>query len=159
MRSDVLNSNSGSYGLNQIRVIVYSQDDGNTIELSANSSGALVLLRACGAAKLINLPDASGNAGVWYDFYLHEAITTGTTTIQSLDGTDFFLGTVADGETATAVEVAFNGSSHDQLVIGASAAAGEFECRLVCDGDNWLIMHAVSQDISDISAAGSSSNT
>ena len=31
MRSDVLNSNSGSYGLNQIRVIVYSQDDGNTI--------------------------------------------------------------------------------------------------------------------------------
>ena len=144
MRSDVLNSNSGSYGLNQIRTVIYSQDATDTIELAANQSGALVLLRNCGGAKLINLPDASGNSGVWYDFYLHEALSAHTTTIQSLDGTDFFLGTVADGETATAVEVAFNGSSHDQLVIGASAAAGEFECRLVCDGDNWLIMHAVS---------------
>ena len=159
MRSDVLNSNSGSYGLNQIRVIVYSQDDGNTIELSANSSGALVLLRACGAAKLINLPDASGNAGVWYDFYLHEALSAHTTTVQSQDGTDFFLGTVADGESGSAAEVAFNGSSHDQLVVAASAAAGEFEMRLVCDGSNWLIMHGISQDISDISAGTSSSNT
>ena len=159
MRSDSLNSNSGKYGLNQIRTIVYSQDDTATIELSPKSSGALVLLRNCGGAKLINLPDASGNDGVWYDFYLHEALSAHTTTIQSQDGTDFFLGTVADGESGSAAEVAFNGSSHDQLVVAASAAAGEFEMRLVCDGSNWLIMHGISQDISDISAAASSSNT
>ena len=159
MRSDALNSSSNKYGLNQIRQIVKSQDSGDTIELAADQSGALVLLRACGAAKLINLPDADGNDGVWYDFYLHEAITTGTTTIQSKDGTDFFLGTVADGESGSAAEVAFNGSSHDQLVVAIGTAAGEFECRLVCDGDNWLIMHGISQDISDISAAASSSNT
>ncbi len=159
MRSDLLNSNSGKYGLNQIRTIIKSQDETSTIELTADQSGALVLLRNCGGAKLINLPDASGNAGVWYDIYLHETLSAHTTTIQSLDGTDFFLGTVADGESGSAAEVAFNGSSHDQLVVAASAAAGEFECRLVCDGDNWLIMHGVSQDISDISAAASSTNT
>ena len=159
MRSDSLNSNSGKYGLNQIRTIVKSEDVTTTIELVADQSGALVLLRNCGGAKLINLPDASGNDGVWYDFYLHEALSAHTTTVQSKDGTDFFLGTVADGESGSAAEVAFNGSSHDQLVVAASAAAGEFECRLVCDGDNWLIMHGVSQDISDISAAASSSNT
>ena len=159
MRSDSLNQSSGKYGLNQIREIIYSQDNAVTIELSPNSSGALVLLRACGAAKLINLPDADGNDGVWYDFYLHEAITTGTTSIQSLDGTDFFLGTVADGETATAVQVVFDGAADDQLVVAVGAAAGEFECRLVCDGNNWLIMHGIAQDISDISAATSSSNT
>ena len=159
MRSDSLNSNSGKYGLNQIRTIVYSQDDTSTIELSPKSRGALVLLRNCGAAKLINLPDADGNDGVWYDFYLHETLSAHTTTVQSKDGTDFFLGTVADGESGSAAEVAFNGSSHDQLVVAASAAAGEFEMRLVCDGSNWLIMHGISQDISDISAGTSSSNT
>tara|TARA_Y100001938_G_scaffold141529_1_gene211454 strand:- start:497 stop:976 length:480 start_codon:yes stop_codon:yes gene_type:complete len=159
MRSDALNSSSNKYGLNQIRQIVKSQDADDTIELAADQSGALVLLRNCGAAKLINLPDASGNDGVWYDFYLHETLSAHTTTIQSKDGTDFFFGTVADGETATPAEVAFNGSSHDQLVVGASTAAGEFECRLVCDGDNWLIMHGISQDIGDISAGTSSSNT
>ena len=159
MRSDALNSSSNKYGLNQIRQIIKSQDADDTIELAADQSGAVVLLRNCGAAKLINLPDADGNDGVWYDFFLHETLSAHTTTIQSNDGTDFFLGGVADGETATAVQVVFDGAADDQMVIAASAAAGEFECRLVCDGDNWLIMHGISQDISDISAATSSSNT
>ena len=158
MRSDSLNSSSGKYGQNQIRRIVYVQDDTNTVELSADESGALVLLRACGGAKVVNLPDASSNDGVWYDLYLHEALD-GTMDIESKDGTDFFLGTVADGESGSAAEVAFNGSSHDELKIASGAAAGEFECRLVCDGNNWLIMHGVSQDISDVSAGTSSGNT
>jgi len=158
MRSDSLNSSSGKYGQNQIRRIVYVQDDANTVELSADESGALVLLRACGAAKVVNLPDASSNDGVWYDFYLHETLD-GTMDIEAKDGTDFFLGTVADGESGSAAEVAFNGSSHDELKIASGAAAGEFECRLVCDGDNWLIMHGVSQDISDVSAGTASGNT
>ena len=159
MRSDALNSSSNKYGLNQIRQIIKSQDADDTIELAADQSGALVLLRNCGAAKLINLPDADGNDGVWYDFYLHETLSAHTTTVQSKDGTDFFLGTVADGESGSAAEVAFNGSSHDQLKLASGAAAGEFECRLVCDGSNWLIMHGVSQDISDVSAGTASGNT
>jgi len=158
MRSDSLNSSSGKYGQNQIRRIVYVQDDTNTVELSKDESGSLVLLRACGGAKVVNLPDADGNDGVWYDVYLHEALD-GTMDIEAKDGTDFFLGTVADGESGSAAEVAFNGSSHDELKIASGAAAGEFECRLVCDGNNWLIMHGVSQDISDVSAGSSSGNT
>ena len=158
MRSDSLNVSSGKYGQNQIRRIVYVQDNTTTIELSADESGALVLLRACGGAKKVNLPDASGNSGLWYDFYLHETLD-GTMDIESQDGTDFFLGTVADGESGTAAEVAFNGSSHDQLKLASGAAAGEFECRLVCDGSNWLIMHGISQDISDVSAGTASGNT
>ncbi len=158
MRSDSLNSSSGKYGQNQIRRIVYVQDDTNTVELSKDESGALVLLRACGGAKVVNLPDADGNDGVWYDVYLHETLD-GTMDIEAKDGTDFFLGTVADGESASTAEVAFNGSSHDELKIASGAAAGEFECRLVCDGDNWLIMHGISQDISDVSAGTASGNT
>jgi len=157
MRSDSLNSSSGHYR-KEVRNLIYVQDNNLTVELSPNQSGSIVLLRACGAAKVINLPDASDNSGIWYDFIIHEALD-GTMDIEAKDGTDFFLGTVADGESGSAAEVAFNGSSHDELKIASGAAAGEFECRLVCDGDNWLIMNGVSQDISDISAGTSSGNT
>jgi len=157
MRSDSLNVSSGSYR-KDVRELIYCQDNTTTIELAVESSGALVLLRACGGTKLINLPDASNNSGVWYDFYLHET-TDGTITVQSQDGTDFFAGSIADGEGDPAAQVVYNGSSHDQLAIASGAAVSELEFGLVCDGSNWLIVRGISQDISDVSAAASSSNT
>ena len=156
MRTDVLNSSSGK-NLKETKNIILAQDT-TTINLSVEESGSLVILRACGGAKLIDLPPASGNGGVYYDFCINEALDDAVT-IQSKDGTDYFLGTVADGESATTAQVAWNGSSRDQFVFASGAAAGEFEGRFVCDGDNWLIMFAISQDISDVSAAASSSNT
>ena len=155
--TDVLNTSSGK-NLKETKNIILAQDNTTTINLSVEESGSLILLRACGGGKLIDLPPASGNGGVYYDFYLQETLD-GAMTIQSKDGTDYFLGTVADGESATTAQVAWNGSSHDQFVFASGAAAGEFEGRFVCDGDNWLIMFAISQDISDVSAAASSSNT
>ena len=156
MRSDSLNVSSGSYR-KDVRELIYCQDNTTTVELSVESSGALVLLRACGGGKLVNLPDASDNSGVWYDFYVHETLD-GAMTVQSQDGTDFFGGSIADGETATPAQVVYNGSSHDQLVIASGCAVSELEFGLVCDGSNWLIVRGIAQDISDVSAAASSSN-
>jgi len=159
MRSNIINSSSGSNLRKNINLI-YSQDDDATMNLSVEESGSLVLLRNCGAAKLINLPPASGNAGVYYDFLLHETLSAHATTIQAKDGTDYFIGTIADGEQATTAQVAMAvGDTYDQFVIGASSAGGEFEMRLVCDGDNWYVVFAISQDIGDITGGTSSSNT
>ncbi len=156
--TDVLNSSSGK-NLKETKNIIKSQDNTTTINLSVEESGSLVLLRNCGGAKLINLPPASSNTGVYYDFYLQETLSAHTTTIQSKDGTDYFLGNISDAEVDAQSAVAFNGSSHDQFVVAASADAGTFECRFVCDGDNWLVVNGTSYDISDISAGTSSSNT
>jgi len=157
--TDVLNSSSGK-NKKELKNLILSQDNTTTINLSVEESGSLVLLRNCGGAKLINLPPASGNTGVYYDFYLHEALSAHTTTIQSKDGTDYIVGTVADAEGASQAEVAFAvASTYDQLVIAASAAADHFETRMICDGDNWVLMNAESQDISEITGATSSSNT
>ena len=159
MRTDVLNTSSGK-NKKELKNLIYSQDNTTTINLSVEESGSLILLRNCGGTKLINLPPASNNSGVYYDFTLHETLSAHTTSIQSKDGTDYITGTVADGETATAVEVAFAvGSTYDQLIVAASATVGEFECRMICDGDNWVLVGALSQDISDISGGTSSSNT
>ena len=157
--TDVLNSSSGK-NKKELKNLILSQDNTTTINLSVEESGSLVLLRNCGGAKLINLPPASGNTGVYYDFYLHETLSADTTTIQSKDGTDYIVGVIADGEQATTAQYPFAvGSTYDQLVVAASAAADEFECRVICDGDNWVLMNAISQDISDITGATSSSNT
>ena len=159
MRSDILNSSSQSHNKDTINLI-YSQDADDTLSLGVEESGSLVLLRNCGAAKLINLPPASGNAGVYYDLLLHETLSAHTTTIQAKDGTDYFIGTVADGEAATTAQyVLAVGDVYDQLVVAASATGGEFEARIVCDGSNWYLMNAISQDISDITGGTSSSNT
>ncbi len=159
MRTDVLNTSSGK-NKKELKNLILSQDNTTTINLSVEESGSLVLLRNCGGAKLINLPPASGNTGVYYDFYLHEALSAHTTTIQSKDGTDYIVGVIADGEQATTAQYPFAvGSTYDQLVVAASATVDEFECRMICDGDNWVLMNAISQDISDITGATSSSNT
>ena len=159
MRTDVLNTSSGK-NKKELKNLILSQDNTTTINLSVEESGSLVLLRNCGGTKLINLPPASGNTGVYYDFYLHETLSADTTTIQSKDGTDYIVGVIADGEQATTAQYPFAvGSTYDQLVVAASAAADEFECRVICDGDNWVLMNAISQDISDITGATSSSNT
>jgi len=157
--TDVLNSSSGK-NKKELKNLILSQDNTTTINLSVEESGSLVLLRNCGAAKLIDLPPASGNAGVYYDFLSHESLSAHATTIQAKDGTDYFIGTIADGEQATTAQVAMAvGDAYDQFIIGASAAGGEFEMRLVCDGDNWYVMFAISQDIGDITGGTSSSNT
>lgn len=152
----ILEQNSGAFG-KEVYPIIFVQDSTTTRELSVDMSGSLVVLRACGGATLVNLPDAADNAGVYYEFMINEDLDN-TITVQSLDGTDFFLGFVSDAEADAQAEVAFNGTSHDQLVFASGAGKGDIHVKCVCDGDNWLVI-GQANDISDISAAASSSNT
>lgn len=154
-RARVLESNSGAFNKN-VHGLVVVQDTTTTRALVADQSGSLVILRATGGATNVNLPAASGNEGVYYEFMVNEALD-GIVTIQAKDGTDFFLGTVFDGETATPANVAFDGAADDELIIASGAAAGEVYIKCVSDGDNWLVVGNAA-DVSDISAGQASSN-
>ena len=155
-KARILEQNSGAFG-KEVYPIIKVQDSTSVVELSVDQSGSLVILRANGGARLVNLPDAADNAGVYYEFMVNEDLD-GTVSVQSLDGTDFFLGFVSDAEVDAQAEVAFNGTSHDQMVFASGAGKGDIHVKCICDGDNWLVI-GQANDISDISAAASSSNT
>jgi hypothetical protein len=165
-RSSVLEQNSGAFNKNMHKIIKI-EDTATDRNLTADDSGALVILRATGGATDIQLPPAvpvnsdgdvlGSNEGVYYEFMINEA-TDGAITIEAKDGTDFFVGSVGDIETATPSNVAFNGSSHDELVIASGAAIGHVYLKIVCDGDNWCVS-GYAHDVSDVSANTSSGNT
>ena len=154
-RASVLETNSGAFNKN-VHGLVVVQDSTTTRALVADQSGSLVILRATGGDTNVNLPAASGNEGVYYEIMINEALD-GAVTIQAKDGTDFFLGTVMDGETATPANVSFDGAADDELIIANTAAAGEVYIKVVCDGNNWLVIGNAA-DVSDISAGQASSN-
>ena len=154
-RSKVLNESSGHYNADY-RQIIKVEDSTNDRALLAANSGALVILRATGGAADIQLPAASGNEGVWYEFVINEALD-GKITIEAKDGTDFFVGEVSDIETATPSNVAFNGSSHDELEVASGAAVGHVHLVITSDGDNWVVW-GQAHDVSDVAAAASSGN-
>ena len=154
-RSKVLNESSGHYNADY-RQIIKVEDSTNDRALLAANSGALVILRATGGAADIQLPAASGNEGVWYEFVINEALD-GKITIEAKDGTDFFVGEVSDVETATPSNVAFNGSSHDELEVASGAAVGHVHLVITSDGDNWVVW-GQAHDVSDVAAAASSGN-
>tara|TARA_A100001391_G_scaffold339_2_gene774 strand:- start:3119 stop:3592 length:474 start_codon:yes stop_codon:yes gene_type:complete len=155
-KARILEQNSGAFG-KEVYPIIKVQDSTSVVELSVDQSGSLVILRANGGNRLVNLPDAADNAGVYYEFMVNENLD-GTVSVQSLDGTDFFLGFVSDAEVDAQAEVAFNGTSHDQMVFASGAGKGDIHVKCICDGDNWLVI-GQANDISDISAGTSSSNT
>ena len=154
-RSKVLNESSGHHNADY-RQIIKVEDSTNDRALLAQNSGALVILRATGGAADIQLPAASGNEGVWYEFVINEALD-GKITIEAKDGTDFFVGEASDVETATPSNVAFNGSSHDELEVASGAAIGHVHLVITSDGDNWVVW-GQAHDVSDVAAAASSGN-
>ena len=122
-RSSVLEQNSGAFNKNMHKIIKI-EDTATDRNLTADDSGALVILRATGGVTDIQLP----------------------------------LAEVSDIETGTPSNVAFNGSSHDELVIASGAAIGHVYLKIVCDGDNWCVS-GYAHDVSDVSANTSSGNT
>ena len=155
-KARVLESNSGAFNKNMHRIVLV-QVSATTRELSVDMSGSLVILRATGGATKVNLPDALNNAGVYYEFMVNEN-TDAEIAVQSKDGTDFFLGFVSDAEVDAQAEVAFNGTSHDQMKFTSGAGKGDIHVKCICDGDNWLVI-GQANDISDITAGTASNNT
>lgn len=155
-KARVLEQNSGAFG-KEVYPIVLVQDSATTRVLSVDMSGSLVILRATGGATKVNLPAAANNAGVYYEFMVNEN-TDAEIAVQSKDGTDFFLGFVSDAEVDAQGEVAFNGTSHDQMKFTSGAGKGDIHVKCICDGDNWLVI-GQANDISDITAGTASNNT
>jgi len=152
----VLEQNSAAFN-KQVVQLVKIDNSVSPRALTADMSGALVVMGATGGAVDVNLPAAADNEGVYYEF-INNAALDGKITVQAKDGTDFFVGSISDIETATPSNVAFNGSSHDELEFASGAAIGHVYMKCVSDGNNWIV-EGRAHDVSDIAANTSSSNT
>ena len=126
-------------------------------------SGTLFIMDTSGTGEklVISLPAAA--AGLHYRFFakasgsqiVHinaKAVTSGTN--------DDFLGKIGDMETATEAELAFNGSSHNQIDISTDYNAGDYIELIGSSFNNWLVIPtSITNDISAFAAANSSGNT
>lgn len=155
-KMSALEQSSGKFN-KQVAKLIKIEDGTSPRALTADLSGAVVVMGATGGAVDINLPVAADNEGVYYEF-INNAALDGKITVQAKDGVDFFVGSISDLETATPSNTAFNGSSHDELEFASGAAIGHVYVKVMCDGDNWIV-EGRAHDVSDIAAAGSSSNT
>tara|TARA_R100001463_G_scaffold136247_1_gene201149 strand:- start:54 stop:563 length:510 start_codon:yes stop_codon:yes gene_type:complete len=132
-----------------------------TIEDVQSGTLFIVDTAATGAKLVISLPACA--AGLHYRFFMKadgsqavdwdaKAVTSGTN--------DDFLGVIRDMETGTEAEVAFNGSSHNQITFDTNYNAGDYVEIVGTDANQWLIIpSSVSGDIAGIAAANSSANT
>ena len=154
MRSDTLNINSNSYGTEKIKTILIESG----LSLTADDSGACLLINAAAACS-VKLPLAAGNAGVYYDIAV-KTVPTGDVDFDAKDTSDdheYFVGFVSDSEVDAQTAVAFNGSSHDQLTVGADAAAGQAYIRIMSDGAAWQV-NGQAVDISGVATGTASAN-
>ena len=151
--TDVLNSSSGK-NKKEVKNLILSQDNTTTINLSVEESGSLILLRNCGGAKLIDLPPASGNTGVYYDFCFTVnsdddadfIVTTG------LDATDIYGGIIS---TAANDDVdAFNGISKITVDGSVAQSAEGLRLSLLCDGTNWHLSGQIPTAIATVHLVG-----
>ena len=110
--------------------------------LEAYNSGAWVVAADATALDL-NLPTASGNAGVYYEIFIQKA-QTGDTHIMAEAG-DYFEGGlfIADADTATEnIEFHLANTAEDDVINLDSDAKGRLAggyIKLVCDGTKWHV--------------------
>ena len=110
--------------------------------LEAYNSGAWVVAADATALDL-NLPTASGNAGVFYEIFIQKA-QTGDTHIMAESG-DYFEGGlfIADADTATEnIEFHLANTAEDDVINLDSDAKGRLAggyIKLVCDGTKWHV--------------------
>ena len=139
MRSDVINSSSGSYNYDKRKTVVLANSSAIARTLTDSESGTLFLvdMSAVDNNVTLTLPTASGSAGVWYEFCFTVdcdddadfIVTTG------LDATDIYGYVVCGGANSTVDDV--DGLS--KITIDGSVAQSTEGMRLsfLCDGTNW----------------------
>ena len=139
MRSDVINSSSGSYNYDKRKTAVLANSSAITRTLTDSQSGTLFLvdLSAVDNDITLTLPTASGSEGVWYDFCF---------TVDSDDDADFIINTGAAGTDIYGgiATLAANSTVDDvdglsKITIDGSVAQSTEGMRLsfLCDGTNW----------------------
>ena len=132
---------------------------GEAVSLSASDSGAMVVI-AGGTAGAVacDLPHIDGQDGLEFTFLLVAANGTGDFDIDAKDGVDFFIGSIISCEAGTDAGIDFNGSSHDQLSLAASAGAAGDRMQVTSAGGRWWIQ-GVTNDLNGWAVGTDSANT
>tara|TARA_R100000458_G_scaffold26667_2_gene24168 strand:+ start:624 stop:1106 length:483 start_codon:yes stop_codon:yes gene_type:complete len=146
MRSDVINSNSGSFNYDKKRIQHIDNSQAVARTLLASESGTLFLVDMSTVDNnvAITLPTAAGSEGVHYDFCFTVnsdddadfSITTGA------DATDIFGYVVCGGANSTVDD--FDGLSKITIDGSASQTSEGLRMTFLCDGVNWHLSGYVS---------------
>ena len=147
---DVLKCLNGQFN----KVVAITAD--YTVEDIQSGTIFTVDTTSTGESLEINLPVCA--QGLHFRFFF---IAAGAqiVNIDAKADTDFFLGYVTDSEAGSG-NVAFNGSSHDRVVWGASHDAGDFVEIVGTATNDWLLLPTTtSKDIGEVSAATASGNS
>ena len=139
MRSNVINSSSGSYNYDKRRVQNMDNSAALTRTMLDSESGTLFLVDMSTVDNnvTLTLPTASGSAGVWFDFCFTVncdddadfIVTTGA------DGTDIYGYVVAGAANSTVDDV--DGLSKLTVDGSVSQAIEGMRLTFMCDGTNW----------------------
>ena len=139
MRSDVINSASGSHNYDKRRIQSIDNSAALTRTMLDSESGTLFLVDMSTVDNnvTLTLPTASGSAGVWFDFCFTVncdddadfIVTTGA------DGTDIYGYVVAGAANSTVDDV--DGLSKLTVDGSVSQAIEGMRLTFMCDGTNW----------------------
>ena len=140
MRSDVLNSNSGSYGESNKRIISWASGD---LTLNAEDSGAFIDLDTELAANATaTLPTASTSEGVHFKFFWSAAHDANYTRIIKTQATaQWFEGCVmhhTSGSSDATDDIQADGNSNFILTVNDDVEPGSW-VEVVCNGTYWLV--------------------
>jgi hypothetical protein len=139
MRSDVINKNSGSYGLDRRKVETINNSAAVTRTLTADESGTLFVIDTSAVDNNITLtlPSVSGAAGVFYDFCCKVDSDDDADFVIVADaaGTDIYGGIVTLAANSTVD--AFAGVSTITVDNSVAQSSEGLHMSLLCDGTNW----------------------
>ena len=138
---------------------VINATGGAAVSLSASDSGAMIVIAGgTNGAVACDLPHIDGQDGLEFTFLLVSANGTGDFDIDAKDGVDFFIGSIISCEAGTDAGIDFNGSSHDQLSLAASAGAAGDRMQVTSAGGRWWIQ-GVTNDLNGWAVGTDSANT
>jgi hypothetical protein len=140
---------------------VIENDGATALSLAPQDSGLTVLIsggvNGAAACSLPSLASADSD-GLEYTFLLTAANGTGDWDIDAEDGKDYFIGHLDSVEAGTDAGVDFNGSSHDQCTLAASAGAAGDRVHIFAAGGRWYINGSIN-DLNGWAVGTSSANS
>ena len=140
---------------------VIENDGATALSLAPQDSGITVLIsggvNGAAACSLPSLASADSD-GLEYTFLLTAANGTGDWDIDAEDGKDYFIGHLDSVEAGTDAGVDFNGSSHDQCTLAASAGAAGDRVHIFAAGGRWYINGSIN-DLNGWAVGTSSANS
>ena len=156
MRSDVINKNSGSYGLDRRKVETINNVAAVTRTLTADESGTLFVIDTSVVDNdiTLTLPSVSDSAGVMYDFCYKAASDDDADLVIVADaaGTDIYGGIITLAANSTVD--AFNGISTITVDNSVAQSTEGLHMHLLCDGTNWHLSGHIATAVGTVHLVG-----